>query len=221
MISDDFYKRYQRYLSSTPIFSNYIRWVYKKTNTDIKQLNLQSNYNNVLLCGTCGEITSLLFVKNILSINPKAHITILDYGEAQVQNSKLAIEKKYPNADVQYIVSDARSTIIEDQSIDYIDTDYMFEYFNKEGLDELFKEWKRILNPSGLITFRAFAVQSTFSKFLHWIMVDVYCGFFLKSNIFMHSKKTIQSIIIRNGYKFYIKGRALFPFGYRYLVHIK
>lgn len=217
MVSEDFYKRYQRYLSWSPLFSMYIKWVYKKTHKDIINNGLKPAYNNVLLCGTCGEKTSSLFVKHILSYNPNANITILDYGEAQIKHSMKYIEEHLPDVNVSYIVADAKQSGLPSNTFDYIDTDYMFEYFSHQGLDVLLKEWRRLLTSDGIASFRAFAITGGISKLFYWLIVDCYCQFLLKSKTYSYTLKNITEFLRVNNYWYIIAGKALFPFGYRFV----
>ncbi len=221
MISGDFYKRYRIFLSSNPLFPRYIRWVYKKTLDDLQRAKMslpvtKPNFT-ALLCGTCGEITSGIFVDHILRLNPNAKIVVLDYGEEQVNQSKKSIDTKFPEAHVSYVVADARNSGIPDASVDFIDTDFMFEYLDAQGLDQLFREWKRILVPKGHVAFRAFGTSSWLSELTYLLLIKGFCKLLLKSDIYSHSLVSIENVLRKYGFEYFIAGRAFLPFGYRFV----
>jgi len=225
MISEDFYKRYSLFLSSNPLFPRYIRWVYEKTVKDFERTDILPSFTKenftALLCGTCGEITSGIFVDHILKFNSRGRIIILDYGEAQVNHSKVYISTKFPDADVSYIVADARQSGIPNASVDFIDTDFMFEYLDEQSLDQLFVEWKRILAPGGCVAFRAFGTGSWFSELIYRLFIKSFCKLILKSDIYSHTLVSIEETMKKNGFEYFIAGKAFLPFGYRFVAKIK
>lgn len=225
MISSNFYKLYRMFLSSNPLFPRYIRWIYKKTLDDLQKANMPlpvtQKHFTALLCGTCGEITSEIFVKHILSIHPNAHIIILDYGKDQVVASEKQIQKRFPNAHVSYIIADARHSGIPSSSVDFIDTDFMFEYLDALGIDELFQEWRRILKPDGLAAFRAFGTGSWLSRWTYRLILQSFCTLLLQSDIHAHSLSSLEQILERNGFAYRIAGRVFLPFGYRFVTQMQ
>lgn len=180
-------------------------------------LDIEKERFTALLCGTCGEVTSSIFVEHILRFNNHARIIILDLGDAQIKHSKEMTSKKFPDADVSYVVADARNSGLPAASIDFIDTDFMFEYLDERGLNQLFAEWRRILVRRGHIAFRTFGTTSWLSRQLDYLLIHGFCRLLMKSDVYSHSLESIENMLQSNGFRYSIIGRAFVPFGYRFV----
>jgi ubiquinone/menaquinone biosynthesis C-methylase UbiE len=214
MSSSSFYKRYKMFLGAYPVLRGYLRWVYCNTLVDFSRFSVTPNFHRVLLCGTSGEVTSSIFSEHIQQQNPDARITILDAGEEQIRRSEERISATFPDADVHYIIADARASGIPDASIDFIDTDFLFVYLDSQGLDQLFTEWRRILAPGGTVAFRTFATRSILSSGGSALM-NLWCKVGLGAAAYSHSFEEIEGLLQKHGFEYRFAGRAFLPFGYR------
>ncbi|MCA9372216.1 class I SAM-dependent methyltransferase [Candidatus Woesebacteria bacterium] len=163
-----------------------------------------------MLCGTSGERTSSIFVDFVLSKNNQAKIIILDISEMQLTESKKLLTKLFPKADIEYIKADAKKTSLISESIDFIETDGFFEYFNSKDLLLLMKEWRRLLRKDGFATTRAFASSSFFGKMVDIIRVFI-CKHYLDVIIHVHHMNAIEDIINKARFKFVQGGGSFCP----------
>jgi len=163
----DFYKKFQ-IVSKFPLWPSYLRQVYKKAIVDALALGIGSLQNRAsftcLLCGVSGEITANEFIKFALKLHPKCKIMVIDLGEPQVNSVKQLVAEKFSEADIEIRRANALNLdFIQNNSIDWIDTDGFFSFFDKDQLVALFKEWKRILRKDGFITFRELTSDNVLS----------------------------------------------------------
>lgn len=179
----DFYQKF-KIVSTFPFWPNYLKWVYKKTITDstdlgVTPLNKRKNFT-CLLCGVSGEITANEFIKFVLSNNPGSKIIIIDLGEEQIQSVKKLIKEKFSDINIDVKQANALNlNFIKDKSIDWIDTDGFFSFFDEKELLSLFVEWKRIIRSDGYITFRELTshnVISTLANKTRNITSEIYMG---------------------------------------------
>lgn len=154
----DFYQKFQIF-SHSPLWRVYISWCYAKALTDslmfnIKPVAKRSNFT-CLLCGVSGEITGEEFIKFVLKNNSSVNIIIIDLGIEQTESVKKLVNEKFPQAKIEIKQANALNLdFIKDKTIDWIDTDGFFGFFDSRQLLDLFKEWKRILKDDGFISFR-------------------------------------------------------------------
>jgi ubiquinone/menaquinone biosynthesis C-methylase UbiE len=198
---NNFYRKF-KVVSHFPFWSSYLNWVYTKAFTDVQHLTNESidkrDSFKCLLCGVSGEVTANAYLNFIINRNPKANITIIDLGHEQVKNVKELVETKYPKNNI--IVKEANALdlgFIKDQSIDWIDTNGFFSFFNHQQLDNLFAEWSRILKPNGFISFRELISSNWFTKLENKIRVWLtkkYMGI----NLHTHTNKELKQIIDNN-----------------------
>ena len=179
----DFYKKF-KIISTFPLWPNYLKWVYKKTITDsielgVIPLNKRKNFI-CLLSGVSGEITANEFIKFVLSNNPESRIIIIDLGGEQVQNVKKLVKEKFFDKNIDVKQANALNlSFIKNKSVDWIDTDGFFSFFDEKELLSLFKEWKRIIRNDGYITFRELTshnVISTLANKTRNIISEIYMG---------------------------------------------
>ena len=103
---------------------------------------------------------------------------------------------------------------IESKTIDWIDTDGFFSFFDRAQLNKLFIEWKRILNDNGFISFRELVSSNPVSMLANKIRALVtlpYMG--IKLNL--HSMQELREDFQELEFKFK-SGRSPFPFLNRY-----
>lgn len=200
----NFYKRFQL-ISGFPLWPNYLRWVYEKTISDstsvsITPLRKRKSFT-CLLCGVSGEITANEYIKFVLSINPKARIIIIDIGKEQIGSLKKLISNNFSEANITVRQANALNLdFITDKSLDWIDTDGFFSFFDNKQLLELFKEWKRMLKNDGYITFRELISHgfiSTIANKLRAYVAKMYMGI----ELHQHNTEELEHSIKQVGFK--------------------
>jgi len=160
----NFYLKFQIF-SRFPLWRNYLKKVYTSAKLDQRKFNIEliskRKTFTVLLSGVASEITADEFIKAVLLERSDAKLKIIDLGSEQVNSVKKLVEKRYKHIDVEVRQANALNlNFIKDKSIDWIDTDGFFGFFDEEKLTELLHEWKRILKDDGFITFRELIPQS-------------------------------------------------------------
>lgn len=222
-MSQNYYLRFQ-IISHNPLWRTYLRWAYQKCIDDIKNKGYKVDFLRrdftALLCGTSGEITSLEFVNFVFSKNPEAKIIILDISSIQLEKSKNILSKKFPKAKIKYIQSDANDTSIKNQSVDYIETDGLLEYFSKPNLFFLLKEWKRILKKNGIVTFRAFASDSFLGRIVDKIRLFI-GKYYLHVKLYAHTFIDTSKVIKKAGFSFVHGGGTFCPTFKRFSLYNK
>lgn len=221
-VHSDFYKKYAFWLSRWKSFEKYIRKNYSIIEKEVSKTVIFKSWNKIraLLCWTSGEITSRYFSSMILWYNKQSTIIILDQWPDQVNQSRFFLEKELPNAQIEYCICDASNTWFQEESIHFIETDFMFEYFNDSALNELISEWQRILHEDGVITFRAFLYEWWFSWVLNWC-INIWIYFFLWSKTFLHNKKHFEGMLTKFWFSYEVTGYEFKPVGYRYKLQKK
>jgi len=187
----NFYRKFQT-ISKFPLWPNYLRWVYKKTIDDpvslgIKPISKRKEFS-CLLCGVSGEITAEEYIKFVLKINSEAKIMIIDIGEDQTGSVQKLVKEKFPKANI--IVKRANAldlSFIKDKSLDWIDTDGFFSFFDEKQLMDLFSEWKRMLKNDGYITFRELVSSGFVSKTINILRAK-------SSQVYMGIKLNLHSL---------------------------
>ena len=218
-------KYYTRFkiISYNPFWKIYLRWAYQKCIDDFQKINYKANFFKkgftALLCGTSGEVTSTEFVSFVLSKNPKARIIILDIAPKQLERSRIVLSKKFPNAKIKYIQADAKNIPLKDESIDYIETDGILEYFSKGDMNILFKEWSRVLKKNGFVTLRDFATNSLLGRIVDKIRLFVGKKY-LGVTLYQHLLDNITNAI-KNGKFKHVYGGGTFCPTYRRISLVK
>lgn len=212
-MAKSYYKRMQ-IITSNPIWKKYLSWAYQKCIDDFRKISFQPDFSTdnftALLCGTSGEVTSEQFLKFIFNKNPEAKIIILDISSEQLEKSKIKLSQKYPHKDIVHLLSDAKHTQLNNESVDYIETDGFLEYFNSKNLDLLFNEWKRILRPNGFVTTRAFASSSALGRLIDKLRIFA-AKHYLGVEIFSHSIQSMTKSIRNAGLNHVQGGGTLVP----------
>lgn len=200
----DFYKKF-KLITSFPLWPLYLRWVYRKAVQDSSDLGIISIIKRkrptILLCGVSGEITANEFIKFVLKNNSDCKIIIIDLGQEQIEGVKRLAKEKFPSANIDIKQANALNLgFIKDKSMDWIDTDGFFSFFNDEQLLKLFEEWKRILRNDGCITFRELISHgfiSIIANKLRAYIAKAYMGI----ELHLHSKEKLEYCIKRVGFK--------------------
>lgn len=200
----NFYRKFQ-IVSKFPLWPNYLRWVYREAIQDAVKLkvNIISRPNfTCLLCGVSGEITAREFINFVLKSCPKGKIIIIDLGQDQINSVRRLAEAEFPKANIQIKQANALNLrFIKDKSVDWIDTDGFFSFFNEKGLLALFHEWKRILRKDGFITFRELTSHSPVSSFANTLR-DRISRLYIGIRLNLHSTSELYKDFERVGYKF-------------------
>ncbi|MBI2654749.1 class I SAM-dependent methyltransferase [Candidatus Woesearchaeota archaeon] len=209
----NYYSRF-KIISNNHLWRKYLRWAYKKCIEDFKKINRNIDFSKkgftALLCGTSGEITSEEFVSFVLSHNKKARIIILDIASEQLEQSKIVLSKKYDKVNIKYLLSDAMDISLKNQYVDYIETDGFLEYFSKQDINIVLKEWNRILKKGGFITLRDFARNSKFGKIMD--IVRIFIGKeYLGARLYAHSFDDLIKAFNDNHFLFVSGGGTFLP----------
>ena len=215
---ENFYSKFQ-VISKFPLWPNYLRRVYEKTISDADKLDVVpiTNRENFrcLLCGVSGEITAKEYINFVNRKNPNGHITIVDLGKNQIESVKNFVDKNYPGHDIEVKQANALDlSFIESKSVDWIDTDGFFSYFNKNQLLDLFIEWKRILKDDGYITFRELTTEGFFSTIANRVrdrVSKVYMGVSLN----LHTIDELIEDFKKTNFS-YSRGKSPIPYLHRY-----
>ncbi len=205
-----------------PIWAFYLKKAYESNIPDLKKSNfnpiISSQNFTALLCGTAGSTTSKTFARYIFSRNPKTKLIILDKGDEQIEDSKKTLNSLFPSKNIIYLCEDALKTSLPRESIDYIETDGLFEFFSYKDLGKLLKEWDRILKDNGFITFRAYTNYSWFTLFFDKIKLFV-GNKFLSVKVYAHSKKNLEKILNQSNFKWKVSGKTFLPGFLRFIMH--
>ena len=192
----------------------YLRWVYKKCIDDFSKLDFKPNFTSenfkCLLCGVGNEVTADEFISFVLKRNSKAKIIIIDIGNEQIKAVKKLIKDKYPTKKIKVIKANALKllNLLDEKSIDWIETDGFFEYFDKLSLKQLLQVWKKLLKINGFITTRVCVSNSKFDKLVDRLRVKIGKDW-LGVKLYPHSKKEVHSLIKKMGYRFITKSTLL------------
>jgi len=212
-MTKSYYQR-MRFFTANPFWKMYLSWAYQQCTDDLQRISYRPNFLSdnftALLCGTSGEITSLQFARFVFEKNPKARIIVLDFAQEQLKKSEDILSMKYPDKNINYVLSDAKRTPFEDKSIDYIETDGFLEYFYANDLCALLQEWNRILRPSGFITTREFASNSWIGRFIDKLRLFA-AKYYLGVTVYAHKENELTRNIQNAGFRFVKGGNTFIP----------
>lgn len=214
----DFYRKF-KIISYFPLWPFYLRWVYGKTLKDTQTLGVTSILTRknptILLCGVSGEITANEFIRFVLKNNNKSKIIIIDLGEEQIESVSRLVNEKYPRAHISIKQKNALDLgFIKDNSIDWIDTDGFFSFFDIKQLVALFKEWKRILKEDGYITFRELTSHGLISTFANKLR-DTVSRLYIRTRLHLHSTSELEKDFQELKFQ-YVSGGSPIPLLDRY-----
>jgi len=173
-----YYKRFGLVLGN-PLWRLYLRWRYSRSIDDFSRLGFTPRLNEPgftsLLCGVGNEVTAQEFIEFILKRNNSPHIWIIDLGKEQIDAVKRLINQKYPHLhiDIKQIHALDLNTLIKPNTVDWIETDGLFEFFDNNSIRKLLKIWKMLLTKDGFITTTAtssrWKLQEYFDRVKIWV----------------------------------------------------
>lgn len=214
------YYRSFRIVIGTPLWRIYLQWAYIKCIEDLDKLGFKPNFTKkkftCLLCGVGNETTADEFIRFVAKRNPRVRIIIIDIGEEQIEAVKKLVKNKYPNLDIEVKKINALklNTFIEKNSVDWIETDGLFEYFDKKSLGELLMLWESLLTKDGFVTTRACASQGMIGRIIDSLRVrlgKVWPGV----NLYAHNRQEVINLVLKSGFK-YTEGLTPIPTLRRY-----
>lgn len=180
----------------------YLRWVYKRALKDGRKMGIKFPIHSCFLCGVAGQVTADEYLRKALSIGKETEVLIIDLGEAQVESVKQLVGERYKDYRIFVRQANALSLdFIKDRSVDWIETDGFFIFFNHEELKTLLKNWKRILKDSGFITTRDFSNEGFLGGLIDDIRVFL-VGKYFGIKINRHSAREFEEIFRVVGFRF-------------------
>lgn len=214
-----YYKNFGLILGN-PLWRLYLKWRYKQSINDFQELNFQPNFDNpnftCLLCGVGNETTAEEFTNFVLKRNKSPNILIIDLGKEQIDAVKKMVDKNFPNVKITIKQTDALklNTIIKPNSINWIETDGLFEFFNNDSIKKLLEVWKNLLTKDGFITTTAtssrWKLQELFDSIKIWAG-KVWLGVVL----YPHTRTQMRENFKDTGFKF-VEGPTIIPYFKRY-----
>jgi SAM-dependent methyltransferase len=214
-----YYKNFGLILGN-PLWRMYLRWRYKKSIEDFNKLNFTPNFKKkdftCLLCGVGNEVTAEEFIKFVLKRNTDPDIWIIDLGKEQIDAVKQMVIIKFPNLNIKVMQIDALKLegLIKGNTIDWIETDGLFEFFDNATIRKLLSIWKSLLTKEGFITTTAtssrWALQEYFDKVKIWVG-KVWLGV----TVYSHTRAQMRQNFKEVGLKF-VEGPTMLPYFKRY-----
>lgn len=210
-----YYHRFQPFISN-PLWRRYLRWAYSKGLNDVvKNLHHQSPLTakpNVLLCGVGSIVTAEEFIRFALNQAPQAKITIIDLRPDQILQIKHKVLPRFPHSDVSAKTLNALllPQIIKEKSLDWIETDAIFEFFSTKDLRKLLKIWSDLLGDQGFATTRV--IES--NKLTDWLLLK-FAPHWLHFNFYRHKTSELDTLFHSNHFHFF-SGRTPIPYLRRY-----
>lgn len=211
-----YYKNF-KIVIGTPLWRIYLRWVYSQSIEDFKKLEFSPNFEkkdfSCLLCGVGNEVTADEFISFVLAKNDQAKIWIIDLGSEQIDAVSKLVSKKYPKKDINIKQINALSldSLIKQGSLDWIETDGVFEYFDNNSLEKLLEVWKKLLSESGFITTRACSVKGPIDYLLD--QIKIWGGkAWLNVVSFSHKREYLHRLFKNVGFKFVEGSTPLYHF---------
>lgn len=204
-----------------PVFRAYLSWAYNLGISDLKQLNFVPSFGNdftALLCGVGNEGTADTFITYVKKLNPKAKIVIIDIGVEQIAAVKSLVNKKYKNLNVTVFQADALNLdkLIPKHSVNWIETDWIFAYFDHDRLRQLLAVWHHILADDGFITIRCGVDRHWFD----WLVtkIVIWIGrIWLGVTLYSHDKQGVDRLIVASGFTA-TSHPMILPTAYRYAI---
>jgi SAM-dependent methyltransferase len=110
----------------------------------------------VLLCGSASPHTTRAFARFVSGRQRKAHIDVLDISPYALDQSAQFLKARGETTamDISFIEGDALSMPFADESFDWIETDFFIQFFSAAERYQIFREWRRVLRPGGIVTTR-------------------------------------------------------------------
>lgn len=126
------------------------------------------------------------------------------------------VRKKYSHSNIKLKQIDALrlNSFIKSHSIDWIETDGLFEFFDNNSIRKLLKVWNKLLSKDGFITTTAtssrWKLQEYFDQIKIWIGKK-----WLGIKVYPHTRKEMRQNFEAEGLK-YVEGVTMIPYFKRY-----
>ncbi len=214
-----YYKNFGIVIGSSP-WRLYLRWRYQKSVDDFKKLDFQPDFLKktftVLLCGVGNEVTAEEFIKFVLEKNSNANFWIIDLGKEQVEAVKKMIRQKFPSLNIRVTQINALKldSLIKKESIDWIETDGLFEFLTNNQIVTLSKIWKSLLTKNGFAT--TTATSSRWKLQEYFDLIKIWVGKkWLRVTTYPHTRSEMRNNFNKAGFR-YIEGPTIIPYFKRY-----
>lgn len=214
-----YYKNFGLILKN-PLWRLYLRWRYQRSIDDFAKLNFLPNFSkkdfSCLLCGVGNEVTAEEFIKFILKRNPDPNIWMIDLGEEQIDAIKRMVNKKFPDLKIKIKQINALglNSLIKEHSIDWIETDGLFEFFDNSSIRKLLDVWKKLLSNDGFIT--TTATSSRWKLQEYFDTVKIWAGkVWLGVKVYPHTRTQMHQNFKSAELKF-VEGPTPIPYFKRY-----
>lgn len=214
-----YYKNFGLILGN-PVWRLYLRWRYKQSINDFSQLKFQPDFSKpnftCLLCGVGNEVTAEEFIKFTLNKNKSPIILIIDLGKEQIDAVQKTVDKNFPDFNIALKQIDALklNKHIKPHSVDWIETDGLFEFFDNESIRKLLNVWKSLLTIDGFVTITATSSRSKLQEYFDRIKIlagKVWLGVV----VYPHTREQMRQNLRSVGFK-YIEGPTMIPYFKRY-----
>ncbi len=219
-----YYKRFGIVLGN-PLWRQYLRWRYRKSINDFNKLNFTPNFSKqnftCLLCGVGNEVTAEEFINFVLKRNANPNIWMIDLGEEQIAAVKKMVIEKFPKYNIYLKQIDALelNKLIKPHSVDWIETDGLFEFFDNDSIRQLLNVWKNLLTNDGFITTTATSSRSKLQEYFD--RVKIWVGkVWLGVKVYPHTRTQMRQNFETSGLKF-IEGPTPVPYFKRYSIIVK
>lgn len=216
MREKDYYRRFGIVLGS-PIFPVYLRWAYSQGLKDVKQLGISPDFSKknftCLLSGCGNEQTADTFIQFVISQNKKAKIYIIDLGLEQIKAIKKMVASKYKNLAIEVWQTNALDLrkIIKKDSLDWIETDGVMEFFDSPSLQKLLQIWHELLKKDGFITTRDCITEGKLTKIADYLRVKIAYRW-LGVKLYPHSKQEYENLFNQMGFRYFTGDTGLFTY---------
>lgn len=201
------YYRKFKIVIGTPLWRIYLRWAYRKCIEDLTKLNFVPDFSGkdftCLLCGVGNETTADEFIKFIIARNQKARIIIIDLAGEQIEAVRKLVKNKYSSFNIKTKQINALdlNKFLQNNSVDWIETDGFLEYFDTRKLHELLSIWNKILKPEGFITIRETASSGFIGSLIDHLRVWI-AKKWLSVTIYIHTKDQLEKMFRKHQFKF-------------------
>jgi hypothetical protein len=214
-----YYKNFNIVLG-TPLWRLYLKWRYSQSIADFSKLHYIPFFDkkdfSCLLCGVGNEVTAEEFIKFVLKRNQQPYIWIIDLGKEQIYAVQKMISQKFPNYDIKTKQIDALKLekLIIPHSIDWIETDGLFEFFDNASIKQLLNVWRKLLKKDGFITTTATSSRWILQEYFDHI--KIWAGkIWLGVKVYPHTRIQMRQNFADSGFKF-VEGPTMIPYFKRY-----
>lgn len=210
-----YYHRFQPFISN-PLWRLYLRWAYAQGLKDLKPIKhplpLENRQPSVLLCGVGSIVTAEEFIRFALNQAPQAKITIIDLRAEQIEQITRLAQQKFPRSHITTYSINALAlpTVIKPASLDWIETDALFEFLTPDELKKLIQIWRQLLKPIGFATTRVIASNTL----TDWLLLK-FAPRWLHFNFYRHKTSELETLFHSNHFHFF-SGKTPIPYLRRY-----